>query len=82
MARDEQRIVLTGDTDFGALLLSPDRSHRRSSCSEAATTAPQSNRRGPLEHLDDLAGDLTTGAVALISDERIRVRRLPLLHNE
>jgi len=35
-----------------------------------------------LEHLDDLADDLATGAVAVITDERIRVRRLPLLHDE
>ena len=65
---------------------SHDGSRPRSSCSEAATTEPQNNRsRSFLEHLDDLADDVTTGAVAVITDERIRVRRLPgppLLHNE
>ncbi len=35
-----------------------------------------------LEHLADLADDLATGAVAVITDERIRVRRLPVLHDE
>ena len=35
-----------------------------------------------LEHLNALADDLPAGAVAVITDERIRVRRLPLLHNE
>ncbi len=35
-----------------------------------------------LEHLADLADDLTTGVIAMITDERIRIRRLPLLHDE
>ncbi len=83
MARDEQRIVISGDTDFGALLAlarqnSPSvilfRSrHHRTAEQQVAVI---------LEHLDDLADDLTVGAVAVITDERIRVRRLPLLHDE
>ena len=83
MARDEQRIVISGDTDFGALLAlarqnSPSvilfRSrHHRTAEQQVAVI---------LEHLDDLAEDLTAGAVAVITDERIRVRRLPLLHDE
>ena len=83
MARDEQRIVISGDTDFGALLAlarqnSPSvilfRSrHHRTAEQQVAVI---------LEHINDLADDLTNGAVAVITDERIRVRRLPLLHNE
>lgn len=83
IARDEQRIVVSGDTDFGALLAlarqkSPSvilfRSRHHRTAEQQATVI--------LEHLDDLADDLTTGAVAVITDERIRIRRLPLLHNE
>ena len=83
MARDEQRIVISGDTDFGALLaLARRRSpsvilfrsrHHRTAEQQVAVI---------LEHINDLADDLTNGAVAVITDERIRVRRLPLLHNE
>jgi predicted nuclease of predicted toxin-antitoxin system len=83
VARDEQRIVISGATDFGALLaLARQRSpsvilfrsrHHRAAEQQVAVI---------LEHLDDLANDLTTGAVAVITDERIRVRRLPLLHDE
>ena len=82
-ARDEQRIVISGDTDFGALLaLARQKSpsvilfrsrHHRTADQQVAVI---------LEHLDDLADDLATGAVAVITDERIRVRRLPLLHDE
>ena len=83
MARDEQRIVVSGDTDFGALLaLARQKSpsvilfrsrHHRTAEQQVAVI---------LEHLDDLADDLTAGAVAVITNERIRVRRLPLLHDE
>ena len=83
VARDEQRIVISGDTDFGALLAltrqkSPSvilfRSRHHRTAEQQAAILPS--------HLDDLAGDLAIGAVAVITDERIRVRRLPLLHNE
>jgi predicted nuclease of predicted toxin-antitoxin system len=87
VARDEQRIVISGETDFGALLALARRRapsvivlrsrHNRTAEQQLAVM---------LEHLDDLTDDLTddlaTGAVAVITDERIRVRRLPLLHNE
>jgi hypothetical protein len=35
-----------------------------------------------LQYLDDLADDLDQGAVVVVSDARIRVRRLPLLHDD
>ena len=83
VARDEQRIVVSGDTDFGALLaLARQKSpsvilfrsrHHRTAEEQVAVI---------LGHLADLADDLNSGAVAVITDERIRVRRLPLLHNE
>ena len=35
-----------------------------------------------LGHLDEVAEDLEQGAVLVVTDARIRVRRLPLLHDE
>ena len=35
-----------------------------------------------LDHLDDLESDLESGAVVVVSDDRIRVRLLPLLHDD
>ena len=35
-----------------------------------------------LGHLDDLSDDLAAGAVVVVTDARIRVRRLPLLHDD
>ena len=83
LAREEQRVVVSGDTDFGALLAlanatSPSvilfRSRHRRSADDQATLL--------LAHLDDVEGDLIAGAVVVITDDRIRVRRLPLLHDQ
>jgi predicted nuclease of predicted toxin-antitoxin system len=83
LAREEQRVVVSGDTDFGALLAlanatSPSvilfRSRHRRSADDQATLL--------LAHLDDVEGDLIAGAAVVITDDRIRVRRLPLLHDQ
>ena len=82
-AREEQRVVISGDTDFGALLAlanatSPSvilfRSRHRRSADDQATLI--------LAHLNDVEGDLIAGAIVVITDDRIRVRRLPLLHDQ
>lgn len=83
LAREEQRVVISGDTDFGALLAlanatSPSvilfRSRHRRSADDQATLI--------LAHLNDVEGDLIAGAIVVITDDRIRVRRLPLLHDQ
>lgn len=74
--------MITGDTDFGALLAltqntSPSVTLFRTRWMPDAGS--QSNV--VLQHLDNIADDLTHGAVVVITDDRIRVRRLPLLHD-
>ena len=83
LARTQGRIVVSGDTDFGALLAlahetSPSvilfRSrHLRTAEAQAAVL---------LAHLHGLADDLALGAISVITDERIRVRRLPFLRDD
>jgi hypothetical protein len=78
-------VVISGDTDFGALLAlanatSPSvilfRSRHHRSADDQATLL--------LAHLDDVESDLIliAGAVVVITDDRIRVRRLSLLHDQ
>lgn len=79
-AQSEERIVVSADTDFGALL------------AESGTAAPSvilirrtadrsTSRllRVLLANLAAVADALNEGAVVVFDAERVRVRRLPLL---
>lgn len=83
LAAEHQRVVVSGDTDFGALLAL---AHRRtpSVILFRARHLPRAEDQAAiiLGHLGELAGDLVHGAVVVVTDDRIRVRRLPLLHDD
>ncbi len=83
LAADEGRVVVSGDTDFGALLAL---SHSRSPSVILfrARNMPRAVEQADviLDHLDEVAEDLEQGAVLVVTDVRIRVRRLPLLHDD
>lgn len=80
-ARAQGRVIISGDTDFAALLALTDETspsvilfrsrHFRRAVDQASVI---------LEHLAEIAEDLLAGAVVVITDDRMRVRRLPLLH--
>lgn len=83
LAAEQDRVIVSGDTDFGALLAllnrrSPSVILFRSR--KLLTAAEQADLI--LGYLDELSEDLEAGCVAVISDTRIRVRRLPLLHDD
>ena len=78
-ARDEGRVLISADTDFGALLA---RQHadrpsvlllRRATPRRALDQAPLI-----LANLPAIEDDLAAGAVVILSDNRLRIRRLPL----
>jgi predicted nuclease of predicted toxin-antitoxin system len=79
-ARAEQRIVVTGDADFGALLAL---AHHTSP--SVILFRQRFRRRADLQaevllrNLDELALTLADGAVVIIEDDRLRIRRLPLI---
>ncbi|NCG38850.1 MAG: hypothetical protein GWP48_15195 [Actinobacteria bacterium] len=83
LAADQERVVVSGDTDFGALL-ALTRSQSPSVILFRARNMPQAVDQAAviLGHLDEVAEDLEQGAVLVVTDARIRVRRLPLLHDE
>jgi predicted nuclease of predicted toxin-antitoxin system len=77
--RAEQRVVVSADTDFGTLLarsgaklpsvLLIRRLGGRRAAEQAATI---------LANLPAVAEDLETGAVVVLTDAAIRIRRLPI----
>jgi len=77
-ARDDERILLSADTDFGEILArSNDRVpsvilFRRSDRSARSLSAAL------LANLELIAEDLGTGALVVITDDRLRIRGLPL----
>lgn len=79
-ARSEDRVVLSADTDFGALL-----AHQRATSPSFLLLRVRTGRRTAglamlvLANLEQVRDDLDAGAVVVIDDERVRVRRLPLL---
>ena len=82
LARRQQRTIISGDTDFGELLAqtnanSPSfillrRQDRRRASQIAALL---------LANLDVIADELQAGAVVVLDDTRLRIRRLPLRPN-
>ena len=80
LADEEDRIVVSGDTDFGALL-AMRRATSPSVILFRARHLPRAEHQAAviLQHLDEVADDLAQGAVLVITDDRIRVRHLPLI---
>lgn len=78
-AREEARVVVSADTDFGTLLARSHESQpsvvlfRRSS-----GRRPAELTRLLLENLHSVASALESGAVVVFRDDRIRVRALPI----
>jgi predicted nuclease of predicted toxin-antitoxin system len=83
LADEQQRVVVSGDTDFGALL-ALNRRRSPSVILFRTRNVPKAQDQAAiiLGYLDEVTADLDDGAVVVITEDRIRVRRLPLLHEE
>lgn len=75
----ERRILLSADTDFGELLAT-SRDGTPSVVLFRGRATAADRVRVLLDNLDQVADDLLAGAVVVIGKERIRIRRLPILH--
>ncbi len=78
-AAHERRVLISADTDFGGLLAARD------ATLPSVVLYRRRTRRRPheqvmvlLANLAALEGDLNAGAIAVIDDRGIRIRRLPI----
>jgi predicted nuclease of predicted toxin-antitoxin system len=78
-AQVDERVLVSADTDFGGLL-----SRSRATGPSVLLVRRLAGRRAAeqsaiiLANLDQIAEDLTAGAVVVIGDDWIRIRRLPM----
>ena len=75
-ARTEDRVVLTSDLDFGALLATSG--DAKPSVIQLRTESTLSSRIGPLvmRVLRETEADLISGALVTVDDHRVRLRPL------
>ena len=78
-AYDDNRIIVTADTDFGTLLANWNKT--RPSCiifRRLNDNKPAGLLTVLIANLPAITEDLISGSIIIIEDERIRVRKLPI----
>lgn len=78
-ALDEQRVLISADTDFGTLLATSGAAQPSVLLLRLRSPRPAAGLAAVLlANLDAVADDLESGAIVVLEDERVRVRPLPL----
>ncbi|MEK9136305.1 MAG: DUF5615 family PIN-like protein [Bacteroidota bacterium] len=78
-ASNEDRIIISADTDFGALLALRETSKPSFVLFRQMDKRPAKQLHFLLSHLSTLEADLTSGCIVVCEDERIRIRALPIV---
>jgi predicted nuclease of predicted toxin-antitoxin system len=77
-AADEALVLLSADTDFGELLATASMIAPSVILFRRSTRQAEELGRILLANLPEIANDLNSGALVVIGDQRIRIRRLPV----
>jgi len=82
VALREDRIILSADTDFGALLAFRESSKPSFILFRQTDKRPSSQLKLLTSHLTELEKDLLSGCVVVFEDKRIRIRQLPISRDD
>ena len=77
-AREEQRVLVSADTDFGELLAKQDLALPSLVLFRQGNRGPEHQATTLLGNLAEVAEDLEAGAIVVFTNEIIRIRRLPV----
>lgn len=77
-ARNESRIIITFDLDFGDLLAAGGHSLPSVILFRLRNPTPFSVNSKLLELISERGADLERGAIVIVEDRRYRIRRLPI----
>ena len=77
-ARDDARILISSDTDFGELLANSGATLPSLVLFRQGNRGPEHQAAVLLENLETVSDDLEAGSIVVFTDDRIRIRKLPI----
>ncbi len=78
LAKREDRIIISADTDFGTILALWHHSKPSLILFRGSDKHPKIQLSLLLKHLSEIREDLGQGSIVVFEDNRIRVRKLPI----